>query len=64
MLTKQSRTTYKEWCSSLVVGRTTNNSSNRKPECYEMLHMALVFASSCEQGNEPSGAITGREFFD
>jgi hypothetical protein len=35
---------------------------SRKPECYEMLHMAFVFAGSCEQGNELLGAIKGREF--
>jgi hypothetical protein len=35
---------------------------SRKPECYEMLHTASIFAGSCEEGNEPLGAIKGREF--
>jgi hypothetical protein len=55
---KQSRTTAREWSSSLGLsgGLTT---LRIKPSCYEMLHRASDLEGSCENGNEPSGSIKG-----
>jgi hypothetical protein len=52
VLNEPLRSAYKDWSSGVVVGWTTKAVQSRKPECYEMLHNASVFAASYEQSNE------------